>query len=289
MKHTLLLAAYLLCQNIFAQAPEVKNLHYTFEQSSYNRKKELVIEKEGVHFYAGDSILMAERTREDKVWPYYMFYFEKEAAVIIMPNRKDYVVDPLDSTIRYEQKLVPTGNTKEINGYNCEEYTIDVSNNILVTRSDWGKSTTMASKDINYKYKVWITKDISFRADYNPYLISLLRYDHTNTISKFEGVIVKLEGTLTYGEKVWTFANTLEKSKFEQKPTITKLPWLEAKPGKALLRYAIVENSNGTAFKDKELVAISDMQRDFLFKVVGNEDVKFQRSLGVTSYLSTWW
>lgn len=290
MKNTLLVAAAcLLFQNLFAQATEVKNLHYKFHESSYNRKGKLVEHEHELNFNTQGDTLLAEKTKGDKAYPIHIFDFAKQAVIIILHNRKDYIVDEIDSSFRFEQKLFPTGRTEQIDGYSCSEYVIDTNTKISYHQNEGEYNVDMREYAAKYSYKVWITEELTFNPKHSPYVMALLKFDHGNIVSNFRGVVVRIEATLTYGKKEWKHVTTLDKDKLNVEKQVPAMPWLAAEPGAAMLPAP----SAGEINSDLGIIDSLDEPRkkrvarmeEFLYKIVGHKNV---RTNGMF-FFGSWW
>lgn len=104
-------------------------------------------------------------------------------------RNRDYIIETTDSVYYTYTNLVPTGEKKIINGYNCEKF---------VTEAAEGKKC--CDHVINtFKVYVWITTDIKVDERYNEIIASTLF--PLTACFKFSGVIVKVELPGTYTKK----------------------------------------------------------------------------------------
>lgn len=282
MKNILLLAAYLLCQNVFAQAPEVKNLHYKFVQSSYNKKKQLVEEKHDIYFWTDSNIIVAKRKKEgdEKPWSRYMINTQKGFTAVIFNNEKDYTVYETGDLFYNKNEMEATNETKIINGYNCRLYKAALSHPIAITTS---YSTlfrpkvyyTSTSAPMQYEHSIWITEDLTFSEVSNPFVLALLRSDHRDVVSQYKGVVVQLETKFTYEGKVWNTVTTLDKLSVNDSPGSVVMPWAVSSPGFAFLP-AIDSRAYGTLVAPEGMTPgqYNEAMKKLLFEVVGSEKVK---------------
>lgn len=74
-------------------------------------------------------------------------------------------------------------------------------------------------------------------------MFALMNQDYTQKLSNFDGVLVQLETTLTYGKKDWNYVTTLDVSKLQEQHVIPTMPWTREKTS-AWIQQPKTYNSN---------------------------------------------
>lgn len=279
MKNLLLLAPLFLSQLLFAQTPGITNLHYTYTENSYNRKSELVSKINQYNFAInGNALVMDRVVTPDRGYNRQIIDKQQGIIVSIRNSRKDFVIESLDS-LYYptNYSLVPTNETKIINGFNCRGYSRELTKNVKVT-PDYA-AVVVQGNGADYEYSYWITTDIKTDESYNPYIFGTLFQTHG--LLPFEGVLVELDSKITYGKKVWTTTTVLDTAQLSITAEKLVFPWNEPKPGVALIQTFSMPSGTTTLFRagDKTPEKQYIRMKQLLIKITGQEKPKFKVDL----------
>ncbi len=210
-------AALFFTSYIFAQST-ANNLHYKYTESSYNRKKELVEKTHEYNFNldATGNVLVMDKIKEDKVFPQQIVDKDRKISVVVMANRKDYILEELDSAITLTLKLEPTTETKIIGGFNCKNY--KATSSVSFTGGIYVPT-------VNYEFSLWVTNDVVWNEAFNPFIFAALKTEHSATSADFKGLLVELDTKVIMGEKTWTTTTILDATKLNAPPATVSWPW----------------------------------------------------------------
>ncbi len=219
MKRITAIALLLFPIAIFAQK-QVTNLHYTYSEHFNNSKKTDALEKYHFNFNWNPEtqILVEEKTRNTKDKPYnypiHIIDQKRRTIVVEMEKRNEYVLEELDSFFYNNTELKPTGETKNIKGFNCKSYTTSEEIKFpfgIILRSD---------------YTIWITEDLQFNEALNPGILALLKMQ-SGVGANFKGVIVEVDLKMSKSGKPYDYdiVTELDPTKFEQKSEPVIWPW----------------------------------------------------------------
>jgi hypothetical protein len=248
-----------LSQYLFAQNP-VTNLHYKYTENLFNKKNERIGQMFDYNFNTDSNILVMDRIIPNRLYLRQIVDIDKGLMVAIKNIEKDYVIETLDS-IYYHSKvrLKPTNESKQINGYNCSEYKLKLSN----FRAE-------------YNYSVWTTTELKMNDSLKQYIWAT--FTETKKLYPFEGVIMKVDIKITQtlqGHREWNTEIVLDTSQLYVKPQKLVWPWNETRPGAALVQ---ITNAHYVVLRagDKTSGQQNDRMKELAKETTGQEKPRFK-------------
>jgi len=172
----------------FGQAQHVNELHYKAIASKSGKTQG------GFDFWFGKEFLKIQSNPIHDRNP--ARYIDKPNNLLVMDfeNRKEYIIESLDSVYELNAEIENTGEKQVINGYNCERYNYKESVRFSYSSNLSALSITPTAKTILYAVSFWITRDLVADEAYSVYIAHTL-FGGIATFN-FPGVIVKLENTV---------------------------------------------------------------------------------------------
>lgn len=212
-KFIFLSAFYLGISQLNAQTVNYLN----YKTSGLKKGKEITAGK--IEMWVGNDFMRVHKTEGKYPMPLKTIDFKSKLVTFDFREKKEYVVEELDSIIKLNSKLVATGETENVNGYNCKVYKSERS---LIIDGVGIYGLQSVTKD--YLFKVWITDEaVVGGEDFSLYISSCLNMNMCNF--KHNGTIVKIECTMDKYTGVITLDKVMNGTKEEK--TYTQ-PWKSA-------------------------------------------------------------
>ena len=153
---------------------------------------------------------------EADVTPDKILDFDKGAVIFILDRGRApwYSIEKLDSVYRGDTKVEKQSETKTINGYKCEKYT-------LTDDRSYGGTAYQA----HYEYTFWVATDAKVNPKLSKYILPQMTLNMYNY--DFSGLLVKIEYKMTMGKRSISEGDiSLDKATTDQlKDSDVKWPW----------------------------------------------------------------